>query len=185
MVWESGMDARVQRMLDHFEIRELIEAYVHACDRCDLEGTKDCYWEDSYDHHGPIAGSGWQFATDCIASLDQYWTSCTHHLGQSRIKVDGDSAGVETYYFASLTRDQDGAEMLDLQVGRYVDVIERRDGVWRIKDRRCIQEWAITIPNTGSFVDRASFLPGLRGEEDISFRVLGLKMGNARIDRPD
>ena len=75
--------------------------------------------------------------------------------------------------------------MLDLQVGRYVDVIERRDGVWRIKDRRCIQEWAITIPNTGSFVDRASFLPGLRGEEDISFRVLGLKMGNARIDRPD
>ena len=47
-VWENGMDARLQRMLDHFEIREMIEAYVHACDRSDLEGVKDIVVFDTY-----------------------------------------------------------------------------------------------------------------------------------------
>jgi len=32
------MNDRIQMMLDHFEIREVLEAYVHACDRSDLEG---------------------------------------------------------------------------------------------------------------------------------------------------
>ena len=63
------MNERIQMMLDHFEIHEVIEAYVHACDCGDLEGVKDTYWEDSYDHHGPIAGPGYQFAKDCSLAL--------------------------------------------------------------------------------------------------------------------
>jgi len=177
------MNDRLQMMLDHFEIREVIEAYVHACDRSDLEAVKDTYWEDSFDHHGPLAGPGFQFATDCVASLDQNWTSCTHMLGQSRIRVDGDSAGVETYYFASLTRDQDGTTMLDIQVGRYIDVMERRGGVWRIKDRRCTQEWSTTIPEGPGFMSDPSFLKGIRSTEDLSYKALSLEKGRARIER--
>ncbi len=177
------MNERVQMMLDHFEIRELIEGYVHACDRGDLAGVKDCYWEDSYDHHGPLAGPGWQFATDCVQSLSEYWRNCTHLLGQSRIRVEGDGAGVETFYFASLSRDQDGEAMLDLTVGRYIDRMERRDGIWRIKDRRCTQEWAISVPQGEAFIDRESFLTGAKGESDLAFAALGLSMGSGRIQR--
>lgn len=177
------MNDRLQMMLDHFDIREVIEAYVHGCDRGDLEAVKDCYHPDSYDHHGPLAGPGHKFAADCVDSLRTYWTSCTHLLGQSRIKVDGDMAGAETHYFASLTRDQDGTAMLDQQVGRYVDRFERRDGVWRILDRRCIQDWAYSIPQGESFVDRAEFLKGARAPEDISYEVLDLEPGRGRIAR--
>ena len=177
------MNDRLQMMLDHFDIREVIEAYVHGCDRGDLEAVKDCYHPDSYDHHGPLAGPGHQFAADCVDSLKIYWTSCTHLLGQSRIKVDGDMAGAETHYFASLTRDQDGTAMLDQQVGRYVDRFERRDGVWRILDRRCIQDWTYSIPQGESFIDRAEFLTGARTPEDISYEVLDLESGRGRIER--
>ncbi len=175
------MDRRLHTMLDHFEIRELIEAYVHGCDRGDLDAVKACYWEDSYDHHGPLAGPGWQFATDCVNSLRDYWTNCTHHLGQSRIRVEGDRAGVETYYFASLVRDQDGTAMVDLQVGRYIDTMERREAAWRIKDRRCTQEWTISLPQGDAFIDRASFLTGERGSKDLSFGALGLAWGSGQI----
>ena len=179
------MNDRIQMMLDHFEIREVLEAYVHACDRSDLDAVKDVYWEDSFDHHGPIAGPGFQFATDCLNSLNQYWTSCTHMLGQSRIRVEGDLAGAETYYFASLTRDQDGTAMLDLQVGRYIDVLERRGGVWRIKDRRCTQEWTTSMPAGQGYMLDSSFLKGSRRTDDLSYRALSLEKGRARIERAD
>jgi len=177
------VDKRIQTMLDHFEIREVIEAYVDGCDRADRDAVADCYHEDSWDNHGPITGPGHQFATDCVNSLLQYWKTCTHVLGQSRIRVMGDTAGAETYYYASLTRDEDGQEMLDQQVGRYVDWFERRDGVWRIKDRRCIQEWAATFPITASYVDTAPFLHGIRSSKDISYEVLDMEQGRTRIVR--
>ena len=178
------MNDRLQMLLDHFDIRETIEAYVHGCDRGDAVAVTDCYHLDSYDHHGPLAGPGHEFAQNCLRDLKTYWNSCTHLLGQSRIKVEGDSAGAETFYFASLTRDQDGEQMLDQQIGRYIDRLERReDGVWRIVDRRCIQEWAYTIPLGDSFVDRSEFLKGIRSTEDLSYGVLGLEQGRSRIVR--
>jgi hypothetical protein len=143
-------DKRLELLWDHFQIREVLEAYVHGCDRADRDAVADTYHEDSYDHHGPISGAGHQFATDCVQSLVDVWESCNHLLGQSRIKVTGDVAGAETLFFASQTRNQNGEMMMDQQKGRYVDRLERRDGVWRIKDRRCIQEWAMTVPRKRS-----------------------------------
>jgi ketosteroid isomerase-like protein len=175
---------RLQMLLDHFDIRETIEAYVHGCDRSDTEAVLDCYHPDSYDHHGPLKGPGHEFVANCVRDLNTYWKNCTHLLGQSRIKVDGDSAGAETFYFASLTRDEDGDQMLDQQVGRYIDRFERReDGVWRLVDRGCIQEWAYSIPLAESFVDRSEFLKGQRSVEDLSYAALGLEQGRSRIVR--
>ena len=178
------MDKRLQQMLDHFEIRETIEAYVHGCDRGDTEAVIDCYHADSYDHHGPLKGPGHEFAVNCLQSLRDHWNSCAHLLGQSRIRVEGDAAGAETYYFASLTRDADGAAMLDQQIGRYIDRLERReDGVWRIAHRLCVPDWSYSIPIGESFIDRSTFLSASRSFEDPSYEVLGLEPGRSRIWR--
>ena len=175
------VDNRLQILWDQFEIRQVIEAYVHACDRADRDAVIDVYHEDSYDHHGKLSGPGHQFAAECVKSLLDVWESCNHLLGQSRIKLDGDSAGAETFYFATQTRNDNGEMMMDQQLGRYVDQFERRDGVWRIKDRRCIQEWSMTFPLGDSFVERGTFIPGIRSEEDLSYKALGLKWGCSRI----
>jgi len=71
-------DRRLELLWDHFQIREVIEAYVHACDRADRDAVADIYHEDSYDHHGPISGPGHQFATDCVQALVTVWDSCNH-----------------------------------------------------------------------------------------------------------
>jgi len=177
------MDPKVQRLVDHFEIREVIEAYVHACDRCDRDAVEDVYHPDSWDDHGPMKMTGPQFADAVTESLSTVWKGATHLLGQSRIRVDGDMAGAETTFFASLTRDDEGTEMLDLMVGRYVDVMERRDGVWAIKDRRCISEWSSSGPIGVDFMRGDLFMHGSRSAEDPSYEVLKLVAGRARIDR--
>jgi ketosteroid isomerase-like protein len=182
-VAQRTLEDRLQTLCDHFEIREVIEAYIHGCDRGDRDAVADVYHPDSWDNHGPIQGDGADFATRCVESLMTVWESCNHLLGQSRIKVSGDTAGAETFYFATLTRDADGVKMLDQQLGRYIDQFERRDGEWRIKNRLCIQEWATTMPLGESFVDTVSFLKGKRSEEDSSYQALGLSRGCSRIER--
>lgn len=177
------MNDRIQMMLDHFDIREVIEAYIHACDRGDRDATADVYHPDSWDDHGPIKCDGHEFADRNTEALMTRWKNCNHLLGQSRIKVTGETAGAETLFFASLTRDADGVTMLDQMVGRYVDLFERRNGQWRIKERRCISEWTSSAPIEQDYLAGKLFLQGERSELDLSYAALGLRRGCSRIDR--
>jgi len=175
-------ERRLQAVIDHFDIREVIESYVHACDRGDRDATADVYHADSWDHHGPMQCDGHEFATRNTEAVMANWSSCNHLLGQSRVKVTGDVAGVETLFFASLTREEDGTTMLDQMVGRYIDRFERRDGVWRIKDRRTISEWSSSGPIGTDYLAGHLFLRGERSGADLSYAALGLTRGCSRID---
>ena len=55
---------------------------------------------------------------------------------------------------------------LTLIGGRYLDRLERRDGVWRISLRRCTIEWAHNAD--GSFVGSGAFQGFLKGTWDTS-----------------
>ena len=44
-----ALEGRLQEMLDHFEIRKLIEKYVHANDRLDPGRIAEVYHADSWD----------------------------------------------------------------------------------------------------------------------------------------
>jgi len=177
------MDPRLQRLIDHFEIREVIEAYVHACDRCDRDAVADVYHLDSWDDHGPMKMAGPQFAEAVTDALRGVWTGATHLLGQTRIRVEGDEAGAETTFYASLTRQADGVEMLDQMVGRYVDRLERRDARWAIRDRQCISAWSSSAPKGDDFMRGDLFIQGARSIDDPAFAALGLAPGRARILR--
>lgn len=174
---------KVQMLIDHFEIREVIESYVHACDRADVDAVIDVYAEESWDDHGHMKARGHDYARTVTDALLTKWDSCNHLLGQSRIKVSGDTAGAETLFYATQTRHEDGVEMLDQQLGRYIDRLERIDGRWSFIHRRCIQEWMSSRPLGGSIVDIADYLRGQRSESDLSYEVLGLGKGCSRITR--
>ena len=180
----KNKEDKLQQLIDHFDIREVIEAYVHACDRADAAALAEVYFDDSWDDHGPFKCNGKQFAVDCTNSLIENWSMCGHLLGQSRIKVTGDSAGAETYLYSTLTREDGDRTMLDTFVGRYIDQFERVDGQWRIRNRRCICDWSGSSPLTEDFTKgRSLFIQGARSQDDLSYEVLGLKRGSSFIDR--
>ena len=172
------MDPRLQEMLNHHEIRNVLAEYCHGCDRSDVSRMAGVYWEDSWDDHGPAKMPGRDFTKRAIGSLNTASDTCMHHLGQSLIRVDGggdgNRAGAETYFIASLRRTLESGEVLDQMGGRYVDQLERRDGIWKIKHRVCIREWSIRLPVAEDWLAGQPYVAGERSGRDPSYAALGL-----------
>jgi len=171
-----NLDARLQEMLDHHEIRQLLAAYCHGCDRGDEVEMASTYAADSWDDHGPRKMEGRRFSIETVEESLRTTNVVSHMLGQSLIKVDGDSAGAETYFVATVIYPgKNGvADMLNQLGGRYVDKLVRESGVWRIKDRMCIREWSISHAKERDWLAGRGFEETRRGPDDHSYRALGL-----------
>lgn len=168
------MDARLQEIIDHHEIRKLLAEYCNACDRCDEPRMAAVYCKDSWDNHGRFSGNGVDFAHHTMQGMREN-SSCSHLLGQSIIRVDGDTAGVETYFLAVIrSGGKDGdVEMVHQLGGRYVDRLAREDGVWKIKDRTAMRDWSITLPRSQDWIGTQGLTEGRRTNKDLCFGALG------------
>lgn len=172
---KPSLDARLQEMLDHHEIRKVLDLYCHGCDRLDDVQVAGVYSADSWDDHGYIKAPGAEFAKAAIASLAEISTSCSHLLGQSLIKVTGDEAGAETYFLAVTTSlEITGDQSLNLMGGRFVDRLRREDEDWKIVRRTCVRDWSATYPITADWLAGFDHVGGQRSGEDASYAVLGM-----------
>jgi hypothetical protein len=70
---------------------------------------------------------------------------------------------------------EDGKEILMQLGGRYVDVLIREDGVWKVKNRTCVRDWSITHPITEDWLKGVKWVQGKRSNEDPSFAALGIR----------
>ena len=62
--------------------------------------------------------------------------SCQHLVGSIHIAVDGDTAHTTSYFHAQHVRAAAPGGELFVISGTYEDVLRRRDGTWRISERR-------------------------------------------------
>ena len=144
---------RLQELIDHHDIRQLLATYCHGCDRMDEVEMASTYAADSWDDHGPRKMPGKPFSIATVGEALETTTVVSHLLGQSLIKVDGDSAGAETYFIATLMYPpRDGVETLNQLGGRYVDTLVREGGQWLIEqpDHACANgRFRSRLPATG------------------------------------
>ncbi|MEO6092002.1 MAG: nuclear transport factor 2 family protein [Novosphingobium sp.] len=173
------MDARLQELWDHHEIRQLLATYCHGCDRGDEVLMAGTYAQESWDDHGPRKMPGDRFAFETVAESIETARVVSHLLGQSLIALRGDEAGAETYFIATVVypaRAPGGTEMLNQLGGRYVDTLVREGGGWLIKTRVCIREWSISHPVERDWLAGKGFVETMRGQADISNEALGLTL---------
>ncbi len=168
---------RLQELLDHHDIRQLLATYCHGCDRADEVEMAGTYCADSMDDHGPRKMAGKPFSIATVAESIETTDLVSHLLGQSLIKVNGVRAGSETYFIATLLYPPKHAG--DLQTigqlgGRYVDTLVRQDGEWLIENRVCVREWSHSHPVTGDWLANAGFTGMQRDQSDPSYAALGL-----------
>lgn len=170
------LDPRMQDMLDHHEIRQLLAAYCHGCDRGDEVEMAGTYAAESWDDHGPRKMEGRRFSIETVEESLRTTTVVSHMLGQSFIKVEGDRAGAETYFIATVIYPaSDGREeTLNQLGGRYVDRLVRERGAWRIKERICVREWSISHATDRDWLAGRGFEETRRGGGDHSYAALGL-----------
>lgn len=129
-----------EQVLDREAILDCLARYCRGIDRRDGKLLSDVYWPEATDDHIQYRGSangfiGWVLPLLAGMEITQ------HFLGQSFISLHGDLAAVETY-FQAYHRIPDGERSIDLVLGgRYLDRFAKREGAWKILDRRVIADW--------------------------------------------
>ncbi|WP_084727963.1 nuclear transport factor 2 family protein [Rhodococcoides yunnanense] len=148
----------LEDLLDREAIRDVLTRYAHGVNRKDIDLLRTVYWPDAVEDHGTgvhsdveemIAG----FTMIAGASVDVF-----HHLGLPLIRLEGETARSSTYVFCHhrvegqskphwtlppepLTEDRKNTFQDFFMGGRYIDLMERRDGEWRIKHRKIAYDW--------------------------------------------
>jgi hypothetical protein len=169
---EGGNAVEITELLARTEIHQVLMRYCRGVDRGDLDLLRSVYHPGAIDRHGAFTGTGEDFATMLVASMDAAGGVGQHHITNVLIELTADGAGaeVESYFLAMhpyRLRDSDTAD-LALVGGRYLDRFELRDGRWAITERTVVLDWSrATIAGEG-WPAGAAFLPGARGGADPS-----------------
>lgn len=126
----------LEALLHKQAILEVLYRYCRGCDRSDEATLRACFHPDSTHCHGGFEGSSTDFCALALKIVGSTKAS-KHVLSNVLIELEGDCAVSESHYFA-YQRQVDtasGAETDYFTGGRYLDRLERRDGVWRIVRR--------------------------------------------------
>lgn len=144
------MNEELQRLIDKDAIRDVLARYCRGVDRADWDLLRTAYHSDAYDDHGDYKGDvdGFiAFAKSRTGDAKQ----AMHFLGQCLIEFASSTLAVaETHVFTAHTLGTEaqtaygavgnGGNVQISQYARYVDRMERRDGVWRIARRTVVYE---------------------------------------------
>lgn len=176
MTQPADKDAALQFVLDRIAIEDCLTRYSHAVDRYDPELLRGVYWPDATDDHVFVRG-GRDQAVEWIMESVKSQDQAMHSLSNMLIRIEGSEARVETYFNSyHRVRGRDGTPKDILMAGRYLDRMEKRDGEWRIADRKVAMDW------WRNFSDSADWHRGLfgtkievgkRGDADPSAALFG------------
>ena len=164
-------DARLNTLLDRQDIQDCMVRFSRGMDRFDRDLFLSAFHDDATIAAGPFVG-GPAPLYDWASSIHEQGQIATHHnLLNHTCEIDGDEAHAETYYlFVGRNRDDTNW----LAGGRYLDRLERRDGVWRISLRTNLIEWSGMPPSLpipfADVADIAANGASSRSKDDPSYQ---------------
>ena len=168
---EVGKVPTLEEMADRMAIQEVIHMYARGVDRADADILKSACWPDSELDYGGYKGPAHPFCEALPDGLRKF-VNTQHQVSNILIFLDGDKAKAETYLTAHHRRPDD-TEMT--YIGRYLDNLEKRDGVWKISFRKIVMTWHQDASCTDDFELNASLVPIARasnGSDDPSHEFL-------------
>jgi hypothetical protein len=183
------MGLSLQQVADHEEIRQALNIYIRATDRCDSTLLADVWWEDGVFEGGPFAEPVLQKLPKFLESpFKDFYTTTSHYLSNMVIQMRADRASVEAYALAyhlipadpkilrAVLGDDRFAAMqnaahkpYELLMGvRYCTRMQRRAGVWKISTLRIIIDWSQVQPYSGISTGSVYEMLQLRGSKDAT-----------------
>ena len=162
------MSEDVEQLLAERAITRQLYNYGRAMDRCDEALGRAVFHPDSTVDYGSMfqgSGDGFvEFTTEAHKAM----TTHVHRISNILIEVRGERAGSEAYVEARLRLPQ-GKGFVDLiNLGRYIDEWEKREGEWRILRRRYLHEM-----DAKQVVEKADYeCAGRRDQSDTSYETL-------------
>ncbi|KUI28373.1 hypothetical protein AU196_17505 [Mycobacterium sp. IS-1742] len=133
---------RVQFLEDRTAILDCVMNQARGHDRHDAELMGSVYFDDGIDEHGPTVKTGPEYGDWANQAHTAVFEDHLHNITTHTCEIDGDVAHAESYVMGAMR--VKGGKIVSLMGGRYIDRLERRDGVWKIALRRCTIEWMIS-----------------------------------------
>lgn len=162
----SDLAERVEALQARQDILDCLNRYSRGIDRCDIDMVAENFHEDAVQDTGLFVGSarGW---AESVTKFHLNEGVCQqHHLTNSVIELDGDTAHVESYYLAIVQLNSGSTKIVS---GRWIDRFEKREQGWRI---------AVRVSTTESVVDGTTadlrgtamrYVPWTRDGSDLSY----------------
>jgi uncharacterized protein (TIGR02246 family) len=140
---DQGLEARLRRLEDLEEIRQLFVDYGYNLDSGDFAAYSRLFADDGEILLGPI---GRATGPEAIRALMEKTLSgragaSYHIIANPIVQLDGDRATSDVMW-AVVTRRDDGSADMSM-VGRHRDVLTREKGGWKFKRR----EGLVDIPS--------------------------------------
>lgn len=167
-------------------ITEVVHRYCRGIDRMDRALTLSCWHPGGTDDHAPLYAGSAEGFIQWLWPEHQRMTVTRHAVSNTLIQLDGDHAGVESYWNVTLQvphREQ----LYDIvSGGRYLDRFECIDDIWAIRHRQSVLDWH-RVDSVGltmaDFAAQPLINPnnpevtatlGRRDRDDCSYSYLGL-----------
>ena len=160
----------VQYLMDRQAILDCIASHARGHDRHDSEMITAAYHDDGFDEHGKVVNAGPKYAEWINPVHAAGSQNHLHNITTHTCEIDGDVAHAESYVLVTLL-DHSG-ETARFINGRYIDRLERRDGVWRIAVRRSTVEVMIAADSSGlkhPMFQEQGYSRGTRDRRDLSY----------------
>lgn len=163
---------------DREAIRDCIYRYTRGIDRVDEEMLRSAYWPDAIDEHaGLYSGPSSDFIDQAVQNLPTAGDT-VHSVSNVLIRIEGDGARTESYYYAIQRFETDGRPHDVICAGRYLDRFEKRGDEWRIIHRSVAIDWFREYADACDWTKGPFGLGdasrGLKGPGDASYTWLGL-----------
>ena len=136
------MDAALSALLDRDAIRRALVTLARGEDRRDAALITSALWPDSVTDYGVYKADFPEYLEWVVPGAEAI--TCTQHvLGQSHIELATSTARVETQVISYHRVTYAPGDEHDTCIGgRYLDVFEKRDGEWRILQRKMLYDWS-------------------------------------------
>ncbi|MEQ1491054.1 MAG: nuclear transport factor 2 family protein, partial [Terricaulis sp.] len=111
----------IQALLDKAAITDVINNYLRAADRADIDLLKTCYHDDAWEDHGGVFDGT---ANDYIAIMAKALPRggiMNHHATNIIIELEDDKAKVEHYILAYARMKKEGEKFDTLTLARAID----------------------------------------------------------------
>lgn len=143
-------ERQLQELWDKQEIADVLGArYGRGLDWLDEAALKECFHPDAHVDYGFFIGNAHDWCT-MVMPIEAQSLHRFHYVFNILIEVNGDAAEAESNSLAG-GRSPDGKGGFNQSFfgSRYLDRLEKRDGVWRISERRTLLEFAQQMPSSG------------------------------------
>lgn len=141
----ESLRLEVRLLRDRQAIADVMVRYTHALDRHDWDALcGEVFHPDAVCDYGFIVGDPRHLCRKLEPIYLQDYELHYHFIGNHHSEVQGDTAQAQTYCTTfSLLKGGQGIRSLYI---RYLDRLERRDGIWKIALRRMLLDARSEIP---------------------------------------